>query len=98
MSNEDSREENERETKRQPSRPDDETFTNACCYNCGGAEFTWGDVPVYDSNTGGQTPVRFRPDQERPAFWQGWKTEALRARRCNQCGNVQFFSTDFIGQ
>jgi hypothetical protein len=80
----------------QGSEPD--VFTNTCCYNCGGESFAWGDIPLYDSNTGGQTPMRFRPDQERPAFWQSWKTESIRARKCDRCGNIQFFATDFIGQ
>lgn len=53
------------------------------CPICGGTKYLWGNT-VSDS-PGGR--VFFRPDG-------GWWGEGrqLRARRCEVCGNIQFFT------
>jgi hypothetical protein len=86
-----------RHSSPEPEPPVSE-FTEACCYNCGGDEFSWGDVVYTDPNSGTLAPVRFRPEQEKPPFWTPWKTEGLRTRRCLRCGNVQFFSANYVDQ
>jgi hypothetical protein len=57
------------------------------CHVCGGDQFTWGCAQ-------GHQRLRFKPDG---AGWLARNTifggEKLRARRCNQCGNVQLFAT-----
>ncbi|MEM6754392.1 MAG: hypothetical protein AAF630_15645, partial [Cyanobacteria bacterium P01_C01_bin.38] len=50
------------------------------CHICGCDEFTWG------TSVGGRGAVYFRPEG-------GWFTisEPLHIRKCDSCGNAQFF-------
>jgi len=52
------------------------------CPYCGGVSFTEGELSL----------VRFRPNHYGGLF--GWLRPAqeLRARKCNDCGNIQLFT------
>jgi len=56
------------------------------CPLCGGDRFTWGVAM-------GRSFLRFKPDN---SGWLAKNTvfggQKIRARRCDMCGNIQFFA------
>lgn len=62
----------------------DERRADHPCPACGGRSYSWGQLQAHS--------FRFVPDEG--SFWHryfrgGWR---LRARRCDECGNLQVFT------
>ena len=75
----------EEKADRRPAYANPENMT---CHICGGNQFTWGEVNQ-NGHRGGQRFFIGRPGRFLPFLNGG---EVLTARKCDRCGNVQFFA------
>lgn len=77
--------------------PDDRhDFTNDCCFNCGGSQFEWGMIVIPDAQLTRPQPT-FQPDTQPKRSWLAPPLrEGMRARKCERCGNVQFFVSAYV--
>jgi hypothetical protein len=72
----------------QDAKKADSTDARNSCPLCGGDKFTWGMAM-------GHYPFKFKPDS---SGWVAKNTvfggQIIRARRCDSCGNIQFFAVE----
>ena len=70
----------------------EEQRSTAACLCCGSTEFIWGKL--IDPSSGRR--IDFRPDG--PFFTVVSTNEAVKARKCVDCGNIQYFAEPQLGQ
>lgn len=66
--------------------PDSKPFGRNICHICGGHDFVWGETRVYNGRV-----IAFHEGYSDPGSIPSSRAEPLHARRCSNCGNVQWF-------